>query len=259
MPPGFPFETPKMSAPFAQGGGGGLQNALNSLAATVWWGHYRSEAAVMTFEICDSAGILIPSIMKPPRAAIFDLDGTLLDTLQDLADSANEALTAAGLPVHPVDAFRIFVGDGVDMLVQRMLPVNHCDDETVAKVLAFYRAAYGRRWDNLTRPFPGIPETLHELSLLPVKLAVLSNKPQNFTELCIARHFPQGGFHLIYGHRDNVPESRTPLGPWRSLTIFRCHRMKWSSSETLRRIWTPPLRRACAPLASHGVSGPWRN
>jgi len=150
--------------------------------------------------------------MKIPSAAIFDLDGTLLDTLQDLADSANEALSAAGLPVHPVDAYRTFVGDGIHMLVQRILPANRCDDETVAQVLALYRAAYGRRWDNRTRPYPAIPEMLHELSFKPVKLAVLSNKPQKFTELCITHHLPGNPFHLIYGQRENLPRKPDPAG-----------------------------------------------
>jgi phosphoglycolate phosphatase len=150
--------------------------------------------------------------MKPPGAAIFDLDGTLLDTLDDLADSANEALATAGLPVHPVDAYRTFVGDGIHMLVQRIIPAERRDDETVAHVLALYRAAYGRRWDNKSRPYAGMPETLHELSFRPVKLAVLSNKPQRFTELCIEKLIPGNPFHLIYGQRENVPRKPHPAG-----------------------------------------------
>ena len=150
--------------------------------------------------------------MNPPRAAIFDLDGTLLDTLHDLADSANEALTAAGLPAHPVDAYRTFVGDGINMLVQRIIPQARCDDEMVAHVLALYRAAYGRRWNNKTKPYAGLPETLHELSFKPVKIAVLSNKPQKFTELCITHHLPGNPFHIVLGQRENVPRKPDPAG-----------------------------------------------
>ena len=150
--------------------------------------------------------------MTQTRAAIFDLDGTLLDTLQDLADSANEALTAAGLPTHPVDAYRTFVGDGMHVLIQRILPEDRHDDETVAHVLALYRAAYGRRWNLKSRPYAGVPETLHELSFKPVKLAVLSNKPQKFTELCIEHLLPGNPFHLVYGQRDNVPRKPDPAG-----------------------------------------------
>lgn len=150
--------------------------------------------------------------MPSPRAVIFDLDGTLLNTLDDLADSANEALAAAGLPVHPVDAYRTFVGDGINMLVQRIIPAGRCDDEMVAHVLALYRAAYGRRWNSRTKPYAGMPETLHELSFKPVKLAVLSNKPQKFTELCITHHLPGNPFHLVFGQRDNVPPKPDPAG-----------------------------------------------
>lgn len=148
--------------------------------------------------------------MNSPRAAIFDLDGTLLDTLEDLADSANEALAAAHLPVHPVEAYRIFVGDGINMLVQRIIPPAKCDDEMVAHVLALYRAAYGRRWNHKTRPYAGIPETLHELSFQPLKLAVLSNKPQRFTEMCISHHLPGNPFQLVFGQRENVPRKPDP-------------------------------------------------
>lgn len=147
--------------------------------------------------------------MPAPLAAIFDLDGTLLDTLDDLAESANEALAAASLPTHPVEAYRIFVGDGINKLVQRILPEGG-DDEMVAHVLALYRAAYGRRWNNKTKPYAGVPETLHELSFRPVKLAVLSNKPQKFTELCIAHHLSGNPFHIVLGQRDNVARKPDP-------------------------------------------------
>lgn len=150
--------------------------------------------------------------MTQPRAAIFDLDGTLLDTLHDLADSANEALAAAGLPVHPVDAYRTFVGDGMNVLIQRILPEERNNDETVAHLLELYRAAYGRRWNSKSRPYAGIPEMLHEISSHPVMLAVLSNKPQKFTELCIEHLLPENSFQLVYGQRDNVPRKPDPTG-----------------------------------------------
>ena len=159
--------------------------------------------------------------MSIPLAAIFDLDGTLLDTLDDLADSANEALTAAGLPPHPVDAYRTFVGDGIHTLVQRILPAGNSDDEMVGEVLALYRAAYGRRWNNKTRPYAGITETLHDLSFMPVKLAVLSNKPQTFTELCMAHHLPGNHFEIVLGQRDSVPRKPDPAGALEISSSFR--------------------------------------
>ena len=159
--------------------------------------------------------------MPTPRAAIFDLDGTLLDTLDDLADSANEALAAAGLPAHPVDAYRTFVGDGINTLVQRILPAGNSGDEMVAQVLSLYRAAYGRRWNNKTRPYAGITETLYELSSRSVKLSVLSNKPQNFTELCIAHHLPGNPFEIVLGQRDIVPRKPDPAGALEISSAFQ--------------------------------------
>lgn len=150
--------------------------------------------------------------MTSPRAAIFDLDGTLLDTLHDLADSANEALAAAGLPEHPVDSYRTFVGDGIHVLVQRILPADLSGGEKAGEVLGLYRAAYGRRWNNKTAPYAGIPETLRELSLKAVRMAVLSNKPQAFTELCVEHHLPGHPFDLVHGQRESVPRKPDPAG-----------------------------------------------
>jgi phosphoglycolate phosphatase len=193
--------------------------------------------------------------MSAPRAAIFDLDGTLLDTLQDLADSANEALTAAGLPVHPVDSYRTFVGEGIHKLVQGILPDEQRDDETVAHVLALYRAAYGRRWNATTRPYAGIPETLHELSFKPVKLAVLSNKPQKATELCIAQLLPGNPFQLVYGQRDNVPRKPDPAG---ALEIARAFQVPPGECLFIGDTKTDMLTATRAGMRAIGVSWGFR-
>lgn len=147
---------------------------------------------------------------KMPSAAIFDLDGTLLDTLQDLADSANEALAQAGLPQHPVDSYRTFVGDGIHVLIQRILPLNMRDDSTIALVLGYYRTAYGRRWKATSRPYPGICELLDSLKARGIPVAVLSNKPQYFTELCVTELLPGYQFRVVYGQRDHVPRKPDP-------------------------------------------------
>jgi phosphoglycolate phosphatase len=156
-----------------------------------------------------AANTILP--MLSPKAAIFDLDGTLLDTLDDLADSANEALAAAGLPVHPVDAYRTFVGDGIQTLVRRIVPADGAE-EKVTEVLALFRAAYGRRWNNKTRPYDGIPEMLTALMQRPVQMAVLSNKPQRFTELCMAHHLSAYSFTPVLGQREEVPRKPHPAG-----------------------------------------------
>ena len=91
------------------------------------------------------------------KAIIFDLDGTLLDTLDDLADSMNEALRQLGFPTHPVEDYKIFIGDGVDMLVRRSLPKDKLDPETIAKAMHIMKQNYHQRWDNKTKPYAGIP------------------------------------------------------------------------------------------------------
>jgi phosphoglycolate phosphatase len=84
--------------------------------------------------------------MDPIKGVIFDLDGTLLDTLDDLADSMNAVLEGAGLEAHPVGDYKQFIGDGVAKLVSRALPAAMRDDESVARHLVAYHAEYGRRW-----------------------------------------------------------------------------------------------------------------
>ena len=150
--------------------------------------------------------------MSKSSAVIFDLDGTLLDTLDDLADSANEALAEQGLPVHPVDSYRTFVGDGMAVLIARILPEGQNDGTTLQRVLGFYRAAYERRWKNKTRAYHGIVELLDKLTERSVPMAVLSNKPQYFSELCIRHHLPDHTFHPLLGQRDHVPRKPDPAG-----------------------------------------------
>lgn len=149
-----------------------------------------------------------------PLAVIFDLDGTLLDTLHDLADSANEALSENGFGPHPVEAYRIFVGDGMEVLMERILPETARDPETVARLLISYRVAYDRRWKAKTRPYPGVEEMLTALAKRGIPLAVLSNKPQAYTEICMAHFLGHHPFACIFGQRDGVPRKPDPAGAW---------------------------------------------
>lgn len=138
------------------------------------------------------------------HAVIFDLDGTLLDTLDDLADSGNEALTERGFPAHAVDAYRHFVGDGVDMLVRRILPEDHRDEQTMARVGEAYRRQYTARWKAKTKPYAGIEQLLDEFTARKVRMAVLSNKPDDFTQQCVAEFLGDYPFDPVLGHRDGM-------------------------------------------------------
>ncbi len=141
---------------------------------------------------------------------IFDLDGTLLDTIEDLGDSVNEVLRARGLPEHGYAEYCHLIGDGMEMLVRRSLPEAQRDDATVAAVLEEYRAAYGRNWAKKSRPYPGVPELLDTLQSRGVPMAVLSNKPQAFTELCVSQLLPGRPFSPVFGQREGVPRKPDP-------------------------------------------------
>jgi phosphoglycolate phosphatase len=145
-------------------------------------------------------------------AVLFDLDGTLLDTLQDLADSANEALARHGFPAHPRDAYRYFVGDGVAMLFLRALPPEGRRQDVIAHCSETFREVYGWRWNALTRPYDGILELLRRLTARQVALAVLSNKPDDFTRRCVAELLPGHAFAVVLGQRPEIPLKPDPTG-----------------------------------------------
>ena len=146
-----------------------------------------------------------------PKAAIFDLDGTLLDTLADLAGAANSMLHESGFPTHPDSAYVNFIGNGMAMLVTRALPEYARDEATVERCTDRYRELYKQGWNKETEPYPGIPEALDQLEADGWSLGVVSNKPHDFTKLCIDHFFP-GRFPCILGQRDHVPRKPDPAG-----------------------------------------------
>jgi phosphoglycolate phosphatase len=146
------------------------------------------------------------------EAIIFDLDGTLLDTLDDIANSANNVLSGRGYPTHPVGDYRIFVGDGVRKLVERVLPASERSPELVERCVAEMREEYGRNWNVHSRPYAGVPELLDRLAELGLKRAVLSNKPDDFTSKCVEALLPEAEFDVVFGHRTGVPHKPDPTG-----------------------------------------------
>jgi phosphoglycolate phosphatase len=144
-------------------------------------------------------------------AVLFDLDGTLLDTLEDLADAANAALSAQGLPEHPLEAYRYFVGDGMENLVRRSVPDSvAADATTVAKVRERLQEEYARRWSAKTRPYAGVEELLDGLDGRAVPAAILSNKPDDFVEEIVRHYFPRRHFVAAVGARPGVPRKPDP-------------------------------------------------
>lgn len=144
------------------------------------------------------------------QAVIFDLDGTLLDTLEDIADSANSVLRQYGYPEHARDAYRYFIGDGMEKLVRRVIPEPHPAPELVAQCLNAMRTVYGTRWSNHSHPYAGIPELLTTLAARGLKRAVLSNKPDDFTKMMVASLLPGCSFDAIVGSTPSVPTKPDP-------------------------------------------------
>jgi phosphoglycolate phosphatase len=147
------------------------------------------------------------------RAVLFDLDGTLLDTLDDIADAANAVLEGEGFPTHPAGDFRKFIGEGVAVLFRRALPAGIGDDPAfVGRLVEAFREEYGRCWNVKTRPYEGIPELLDALTVRGLALALLSNKPDDFTRLCAGAYLDRWPFRVVLGARDGVPRKPDPAG-----------------------------------------------
>ena len=145
------------------------------------------------------------------KAILFDLDGTLLDTLDDLADSMNATLTQMGFPTHAVERYKYFVGDGIVMLVRRALPAS-TDEAAVVRAVDVQRQEYGRRWANKTRLYAGIPELLDALTARGLKRTIFSNKPDNFTRVTVEKFLSRWTFAVIRGERPPTPVKPDPAG-----------------------------------------------
>jgi phosphoglycolate phosphatase len=171
----------------------------------------------------------------PFRAVIFDLDGTLLDTLEDIANAANLVLAERGFPAHPVEEYREFIGEGVARLIQRVLPAKHHDEATVRACVEAYQREYARHWNVKTRPYAEVPEMLDGLTARGLQLAVLSNKPDPFTQRCVRELLPRWTFEVVLGASDAFPRKPHPA----------------SALETARRLAAPPAQ--CLYVGDSGV------
>jgi phosphoglycolate phosphatase len=143
-------------------------------------------------------------------AVIFDMDGTLLDTLEDLGDCMNRVLARAGYPTHPIEDYRYFVGDGMRNLVKRVLPEWDRNDRRIRQLQAEMAEEYHRHWADKTEVYPGIAPLLDELVRRGVKRAILSNKPHEFTRIMADRYFGAWHFDPVLGARDGVPRKPDP-------------------------------------------------
>lgn len=146
------------------------------------------------------------------RGVVFDFDGTLLDTLRDLADSVNAVLGRSGFPQHSLDEYRHFVGEGIEELARRVLPEGHRDKAAITHTLAEVRKEYRQRWPDHTRPYDGIPELLDSLAARGIKMAIVTNKPDDSTRLMAARLLPRWSFDAIMAATADRPRKPDPQG-----------------------------------------------
>jgi len=142
------------------------------------------------------------------KAVIFDLDGTLVNTLRDIAESVNFALDKYQQPSHPVESYRLKVGDGNKVLIQRSLPPDQ--QHLVDPVLKMQMKYYNEHFCDYTQPYPQISDLLTELKVLGLKLAVLSNKPDRFMLPLIGKMFTKGMFDRIQGQTEGLPLKPDP-------------------------------------------------
>jgi len=148
----------------------------------------------------------------PHKAVLFDLDGTLLDTLSDIGAAVNRVLAGKGFPAHELDVYRYFVGDGSAMLINRALPKEKRTDDVIRTCLAAYLEDYGRNWNVMTKPYEGIPEMLDALSDCGLKMAILSNKNHELAKRCTKELLSNWNFEVVIGQRNGVPPKPDPAG-----------------------------------------------
>jgi phosphoglycolate phosphatase len=147
---------------------------------------------------------------------LFDLDGTLLDTLEDLAAAGNRALGAVRLPPLPVDSYRLLVGAGARNLAVRAIATagswlpDQVSADLADQFLTVFQDTYDQNWADRTRPYPGVKELLQSLRTAGCKLAVLSNKPDYFTQRIVSHFFPAGMFQAVFGKVDGWPVKPDP-------------------------------------------------
>ncbi len=144
-------------------------------------------------------------------AVLFDADGTLLDTIEDLADCMNAVLRHFGFPPHDTDRYKYFVGDGMENLVKRSVPSPVRSDPTlISECLQMMRQNYSAGWNVKSRPYPGIDQLLDGLAQRGIKTAILSNKPDDFMQMMAKQLLPSWRFEAVVGERPLKPRKPDP-------------------------------------------------
>lgn len=158
--------------------------------------------------------------MPAIKAILFDLDGTLIDSLADLAGAINRMLVDHGYPARELSVFPEYIGDGVRQLVWRALPEHARTDEIIDACLRDYQRHYESGWHDQTVVYEGMMETLTQLKARGLKVGCISNKPHRFTTLCCDYFFAAETFGIVLGQRDEVPRKPNPAGAIEAATTL---------------------------------------
>ena len=150
---------------------------------------------------------------------IFDLDGTLLKTIDDLANATNYALQTLGFPTHGLWIYPTLVGNGVTRLIERALPDDQRSEKTINDALAHFKEYYDGHCCDATQPYPGIPELIADLTARGLNLAVTSNKYEEAVTRIIAHYFPDANFRAILGNVDGMPRKPDPSIVFKALSM----------------------------------------
>lgn len=154
------------------------------------------------------------------RCCIFDLDGTLIDSLNDLGETVNQLLNEKGLASYPLDAYRTMVGDGVRTLLKRAFPQEN--QAELCRLQKKFNRLYRENCFHNTRPYRGIPAMLDELGKRDIRLAVLSNKPDLFAKQICSRFFGENVFFAVSGQRESLPKKPSPEGAEEIIQLCGC-------------------------------------
>ncbi|MDE5629736.1 MAG: HAD family hydrolase [Muribaculaceae bacterium] len=150
---------------------------------------------------------------------IFDLDGTLLKTIDDLAAATNHALKTLGYPVHGLWVYPSMVGNGVAKLIERALPDDARSEKNIADTLAAFKEYYNEHCCDATTPYPGIPELIEDLTARGINMAVTSNKYEAAVTKIIAHYFPNANFRAVLGSVEGMPRKPDPSIVFKALSM----------------------------------------
>ncbi|MDD2384456.1 MAG: HAD family hydrolase [Sulfurospirillaceae bacterium] len=146
------------------------------------------------------------------KAIIFDLDGTLLDTLEDIAISANYALTTLGFQAEPRGKYRYYVGEGVVKLFENIFAATPQENRIIQEAVRLFEEHYTKQFNQNTKLYEGVSKMLSFLQKRGYKMAILSNKPDSFVKMCAFKYLKKWHWEVVYGARENIPRKPDPQG-----------------------------------------------